>query len=70
MTSAGHFLSLYLGLELMSLCLYAMIALRRDSVVASEAAIKYFVLGALASGLFCMGYQLFMAPPANYTFAK
>ena len=58
MTSAGHFLSLYLGLELMSLCLYAMIALRRDSVVASEAAIKYFVLGALASGLFLYGVSI------------
>lgn len=58
MVSAGHFLSLYMGLELMSLCLYAMIAMRRDSVRASEAAIKYFVLGALASGLFLYGVSI------------
>ncbi len=58
MISAGHFLSLYMGLELMSLCLYAMIAMRRDSPSASEAAIKYFILGALASGLFLYGISI------------
>ncbi|MDM5147651.1 NADH-quinone oxidoreductase subunit NuoN [Candidatus Persebacteraceae bacterium Df01] len=58
MVSAGHFLSLYMGLELMSLCLYALIAMRRNSVMASEAAIKYFVLGALASGLFLYGVSI------------
>lgn len=58
MASAGHFLTLYLGLELMSLCLYALIAMRRDSAAASEAAIKYFVLGALASGLFLYGVSM------------
>lgn len=58
MISAGHFLSLYLGLELMSLSLYAMIAMRGNSVAASEAAIKYFVLGALASGLFLYGVSI------------
>ena len=58
MISAGHFLTLYLGLELMSLSLYAMIAMRRDNVDASEAAIKYFVLGALASGLFLYGVSM------------
>ena len=58
MISAGHFLSLYLGLELMSLSLYAMIAMRRESAHAVEAAIKYFVLGALASGLFLYGVSV------------
>lgn len=58
MISAGHFLSLYLGLELMSLSLYAMIAMRRGSARAAEAAIKYFVLGALASGLFLYGVSV------------
>ncbi|MBE8157879.1 MAG: NADH-quinone oxidoreductase subunit NuoN [Betaproteobacteria bacterium] len=58
MVSAGHFLSLYMGLELMSLTLYAMIALRRNDALASEAAIKYFVLGALASGLFLYGVSI------------
>src|SRR5262249_52753856 len=51
MISAAHFLTLYLGLELMSLALYALVALQRDSNVAVEASMKYFVLGALASGL-------------------
>ena len=50
MCSANHFLVIYLGLELMSLSLYALTALRRDHPVATEAAMKYFVLGALASG--------------------
>ena len=50
MISANSFVSLYLGLELMSLSLYAMVALQRDSERAIEAAMKYFVLGALASG--------------------
>src|SRR5512135_2659412 len=45
MVSASHFLPLYLGLELLSLSLYAMVALQRDSSVATEAAMKYFVLG-------------------------
>jgi NADH-quinone oxidoreductase subunit N len=58
MISASHFLSLYLGLELLSLSLYAMVAMRRDDVRASEAAMKYFVLGALASGLLLYGMSL------------
>ena len=49
MVSANHFLTLYIGLELLSLSLYALIALRREDTRASEAALKYFVLGALAS---------------------
>lgn len=56
--SASHFLSLYLGLELLSLSLYAMVAMQRDSKVASEAAMKYFVLGALASGLLLYGMSM------------
>ena len=50
MISANSFLTLYLGLELLSLSLYAMVALHRDDERAAEAAMKYFVLGALASG--------------------
>ena len=46
MISAASFLTLFLGLELMSLCLYALVALNRDSALATEAAMKYFVLGA------------------------
>ena len=58
MISANHFLTLYLGLELMSLCLYSLVALNRDSAVSSEAAMKYFVLGAIASGLLLYGMSM------------
>ncbi len=58
MMSANSFLSLYLGLELLSLCLYAMVALNRDSAASVEAAMKYFVLGALASGLLLYGMSM------------
>jgi len=58
MISANHFLTLYLGLELLSLALYAMVAMERDSARATEAAMKYFVLGALASGLLLYGMSL------------
>ncbi len=58
MISASHFLTLYLGLELLSLSLYAMVALQRDSAEAVEAAMKYFVLGALASGLLLYGMSM------------
>ena len=56
--SAHSLLTLYLGLELMSLSLYAMVALHRDSRDATEAAMKYFVLGALASGMLLYGMSL------------
>lgn len=55
MVSANHFLTLYVGLELLSLALYALVALRRDNLMATEASLKYFVLGALASGLLLYG---------------
>jgi NADH-quinone oxidoreductase subunit N len=58
MISASHFLTLYLGLELLSLSLYAMVALQRDSSVATEAAMKYFVLGAIASGMLLYGMSM------------
>jgi NADH-quinone oxidoreductase subunit N len=58
MVSAYTFLTIYLGMELMSLALYAMVAMHKDSVVATEAAMKYFVLGAFASGLLLYGISL------------
>ncbi len=58
MISANHLLTLYLGLELLSLSLYALVALDRDSARATEAAMKYFVLGALASGLLLYGMSM------------
>jgi len=58
MVSANNFLVIYLGLELMTLSLYALTALRRDHAVATEAAMKYFVLGALASGFLLYGLSM------------
>jgi len=58
MVSANSFLTIYLGLELLSLCLYAMVALNRDAAASTEAAMKYFVLGALASGLLLYGMSM------------
>jgi NADH-quinone oxidoreductase subunit N len=58
LTSAASLISLYLGLELMSLCLYAMVAFDRDSGIAAESAIKYFVLGSMASGTLLYGMSI------------
>lgn len=58
MVSASHLITLYLGIELLSLSLYAMVALQRESAVATEAAIKFFVLGALASGFLLYGMSM------------
>ncbi|MCV2368996.1 NADH-quinone oxidoreductase subunit NuoN [Roseateles oligotrophus] len=58
MLSANNFLVIYLGLELMSLSLYALVALRRDHALSTEAAMKYFVLGALASGFLLYGLSM------------
>lgn len=58
MITGNNFLTLYLGLELLSLSSYALVALRRDSRVTSESAIKYFVLGALASGFLLYGMSM------------
>jgi NADH-quinone oxidoreductase subunit N len=67
MISANSFLSVYLGLELMSLCLYAMVALDRDSPLATEAAMKYFVLGALSSGLLLYGLSMIYGATGTLT---
>ena len=58
MVAANNFLVVYLGLELMSLSLYALTALRRDHAMSTEAAMKYFVLGALASGFLLYGLSM------------
>ena len=58
MISANHFLTIYLGLELMSLSIYALVAMDRDSARSTEAAMKYFILGALASGLLLYGMSM------------
>ena len=69
MISSAHFLTAYIGLELLSLSLYAMIALRRDSMQASEAALKYFVLGALASGILLYGISMVYGAAGSLHFA-
>ena len=58
MVSANNLLMIYLGLELLSLCLYALVAFNRDNSNASEAAMKYFVLGAIASGMLLYGMSI------------
>ena len=58
MISGHNFLVIYMGLELLTLCSYALVALRRDNATATEAAMKYFVLGALASGFLLFGLSM------------
>jgi NADH-quinone oxidoreductase subunit N len=58
LVSAGNLVTVYLGLELLSLSSYALVALNRDSGLSTEAAIKYFVLGALASGMLLYGMSM------------
>ncbi|MGN2247347.1 NADH-quinone oxidoreductase subunit NuoN [Frateuria sp. GZRR35] len=58
LVSAGNLVMIYLGLELLTLCSYGLVALNRDSQLSSEAAIKYFVLGALSSGMLLYGMSM------------
>ena len=67
MVSANNFLVVYLGLELMSLSLYALCAVRRDNAGATEAAMKYFVLGALASGFLLYGLSMMYGATGSLT---
>jgi len=70
MVSAHNLLTIYLGLELLSLSLYAMVAFHRDSSAASEAAMKYFVLGALASGMLLYGISMLYGATGSLDFAE
>jgi NADH-quinone oxidoreductase subunit N len=70
MTSAHSLLTIYLGLELLSLSLYAMVAFDRDSSPASEAAMKYFVLGALASGMLLYGMSMLYGATGSLDLAE
>ncbi|MEA3643672.1 MAG: NADH-quinone oxidoreductase subunit NuoN [Lamprobacter sp.] len=69
MVSANGFLTLYLGLELLSLCLYALVAFDRDSKQGAEAAMKYFVLGALGSGMLLYGISMLYGAAGGFAFA-
>jgi len=65
MISASSMVTLYLGLELLALSTYALIALNRDSLPGSEAAMKYFILGSLASGMLLYGMSLIFGATAS-----
>ncbi|MDC7786498.1 NADH-quinone oxidoreductase subunit NuoN [Rhodoplanes sp. TEM] len=67
--SAGDLIALYLGLELMSLSLYVVAAIDRDQVKSTEAGLKYFVLGALSSGMLLYGASLVYGSTGSVTFA-
>jgi NADH-quinone oxidoreductase subunit N len=67
--SAGDLIALYLGLELMSLALYVVAASNRDSLRSTEAGLKYFVLGALSSGMLLYGCSLIYGFTGNISFA-
>lgn len=66
--SANSFLTLYLGLELLALSLYALVAFDRNSRIGSEAAMKYFVLGALASGMLLYGISMIYGATGSLEF--
>ncbi len=70
LVSAHNLLTIYLGLELLSLSLYALVAFNRDSAEASEAAMKYFVLGALASGMLLYGISMLYGATGSLDIAE
>lgn len=70
MISAGDLIALYLGLELMSLSLYVVAASNRDSIKSTEAGLKYFVLGALSSGMLLYGCSLIYGYTGSVSFAS
>jgi NADH-quinone oxidoreductase subunit N len=70
MVSAGSLVMVYLGLEMLALCQYALVAIDRDSPLASEAAMKYFVLGSLASGMLLYGLSLIYGATGSLDLAQ
>ena len=70
MVSANTLLALYIGIEMQSLALYVMAAFNRDSLRASESGLKYFVLGALSSGLLLYGASLIYGFTGSLEFAR
>ena len=70
LVSAGNLLTIYLGLELQALSAYALVALHRDNRLASEAAMKYFVLGALASGMLLYGFSMIYGATGSMDLAQ
>ena len=70
MISAHNMITMFIGLEIMSLAMYAMIALRKDYRQGLEAAIKYFVLGALATGMLLYGFSMLYGATGSITFPE
>ena len=70
LVSAGSLVTVYVGLELLTLSSYALVALNRDSMLSSEAAIKYFVLGALASGMLLYGMSMLYGATGTLDLAR
>ena len=70
MISAHNMITMFIGLEIMSLAMYAMIALRKDYSLGLEAAIKYFVLGALATGMLLYGFSMIYGATGSITFPE
>jgi len=70
MISAHNMITMYIGLEIMSLAMYAMIALRKDSAPALESSMKYFVLGALATGMLLYGFSMVYGATGSITFPE
>lgn len=70
MISAHNMITMYIGLEIMSLAMYAMIALRKDSGEALESSMKYFVLGALATGMLLYGFSMVYGATGSITFPE
>jgi len=70
MISAHNMITMYIGLEIMSLAMYAMIALRKDSASALESSMKYFVLGALATGMLLYGFSMVYGATGTITFPE
>ena len=70
MVSAGSFIALYMGLELQSLALYVLASFNRDNLRSTEAGLKYFVLGALSSGMLLYGISLIYGFTGSVEFAK
>jgi len=69
MASAPNFVTLYLGLELMALCTYVLVGFQRDVLRSSEAALKYFILGSLASGILLYGISFLYGVSGSFDFA-
>jgi NADH-quinone oxidoreductase subunit N len=68
MVSANHFMTLYIGIELQSLCFYTLLAFQRQNIRASEASLKYFILSAIASGISLYGISLIYGATGDLTF--